>query len=130
MKEQNMTVKIPSRVPIALFGVAVLALSTLALAHTKLEKSVPAAGASLTESPKQIELWFNEKIDPAVSKLELSSPSGKIELTGQHQMGEKTLMAAVTGTLGAGSYTVNWQAAGTDGHVVKGDFTFSVKTTH
>jgi methionine-rich copper-binding protein CopC len=43
-------------------------------------------------------------------------------------MGEKTLMAAITGTMSGGTYTVNWQTAGKDGHVIKGDFTFSVKT--
>ena len=42
-------------------------------------------------------------------------------------MGEKTLMAPVTGKMADGKYTVNWQTAGDDGHVQKGTFAFNVK---
>jgi methionine-rich copper-binding protein CopC len=100
-------------------------------AHTKLEKSEPAAGATLNTAPKQLQLWFNEKIDAAVSKLEMTSGSKQVELSGLHVMGGKTLMATVTGTVSGGTYKVAWQTAGDDGHVVKGDFTFTVsKATH
>ena len=39
----------------------------------------------------------------------------------------KDIMAAVKGTMGNGKYTVAWQAAGTDGHVQKGEFSFTVQ---
>jgi methionine-rich copper-binding protein CopC len=110
------------------FSVALIGLTALVQAHTKLEKSEPAAGATVA-APKQIQLWFNEKIDVAVSKIELTSPSGTVELGPPHSMGGKTLMAAVTGKIAAGTYTVAWQTAGDDGHVVKGDYTFSVSST-
>jgi methionine-rich copper-binding protein CopC len=46
-------------------------------------------------------------------------------------MGGKTLMAAVTGAVSSGTYKVAWQTACDDGHVVKGDFTFTVNmATH
>ena len=112
------------------FSVALIGLTALVHAHTKLEKSEPAAGATVA-APKQIQLWFNEKIDVAVSKIALTSPTGTVELSTPHSMGEKTLMAAVTGKIAGGTYTVAWQTAGDDGHVVKGDYTFSVSaTTH
>jgi methionine-rich copper-binding protein CopC len=111
------------------FGVALIGLTALVQAHTKLEKSEPAAGASVS-APKQIELWFNEKVDPAVSKIELTSAAGKVTLGPTHTMGGKTLMAGITGKIAAGTYTVAWQTAGDDGHVVKGDFTFTVKAAH
>jgi hypothetical protein len=120
-----------SKPMLAAVAAGVVALSTLALAHTKLEKSEPAAGATLTEKPKQIRLWFNETIDQAVSKLELTGASGKVALSGTHVMNGKELMASVTGSVPSGAYTVAWQTAGDDGHVVKGTFTFTVKaTTH
>ena len=116
---------------IVTFSVALIGLTTLVQAHTHLEKSEPAAGAKLTAAPKQVELWFNEKIDVAVSKLELTSPSGKVELGSAHSMGDKALMAAIKGMVPPGTYTVAWQTAGDDGHVVKGDYTFSVSAaTH
>jgi methionine-rich copper-binding protein CopC len=94
------------------------------------EKSEPATEAALTAPPKQLQLWFNEKIDVAVSKIELSSPAGTVALSPVHAMGEKSLMAGITGKMPDGTYTVAWQTAGDDGHVVKGDITFAVKTSH
>ena len=112
------------------FGLAVVALTALVQAHTKLEKSEPAAGAVVTAAPNQIQLWFNEKLDAAVSKIDLTSPSGKVDLGPPHVTTDKALMAGISGKLGDGTYTVAWQTAGDDGHLVKGDFTFTVKLSH
>jgi len=110
--------------------IVLIGLTALVQAHTKLAKSEPAAGATVA-APKQIQLWFNEKIDPAVSTIALTSPSGKVALTPVHTMaGGKALMAGISGKVAGGTYTVAWQTAGDDGHVVKGDFTFSVNSTH
>jgi methionine-rich copper-binding protein CopC len=114
-----------SRVVMAV--VATLALSVWVQAHTKLEKSVPAAGETLTAAPSAIMLYFNETPDLKVSKVEVTGPSGKVELGPAHSMADKDIMAAVKGTLGNGKYTVAWQAAGTDGHVQKGEFSFTVQ---
>jgi hypothetical protein len=112
--------------------IALLVVSGAAMlgAHTKLEKSEPSAGATLTTAPKQLQLWFNEKLDVAVSKIELTSPTGKVDLGPVHAMGEKSLMAAINGNIAAGTYTIAWQTAGDDGHVAKGDITFAVKLGH
>jgi len=114
-----------SRVVLAV--VAALALSVCVQAHTKLEKSVPEAGATLTAAPSAIMLYFNEAPDLKVSKVEVTGPSGKVELGPAHSMADKDIMAAIKGTLGNGKYTVAWQAAGTDGHVQKGEFSFTVQ---
>jgi methionine-rich copper-binding protein CopC len=111
-------------------GLAVVGLTALVQAHTKLEKSEPAAGAVVTAAPNQIQLWFNEKLDAAVSKIDLTSPSGKVDLGPPRVMSDKALMAGISGKLGDGTYTVAWQTAGDDGHLVKGDFTFTVKLSH
>ena len=107
-----------------------LACAALAQAHTKLEKSAPAAGATVTAAPRQIQLWFNEKIDLAVSKIEVTSAAGKVELAKPKTTDGKSLTAGVTGTIADGTYTVAWQAAGDDGHVAKGTFKFTVKAAH
>ena len=108
----------------------VLVATTLLQAHTKLEKSVPAAGAVLSAAPKQVQLWFNEKLDAAVSKIELTSAAGNVALGSVQAMGDKSLKAAITGKVPDGTYTIAWQTAGDDGHVVKGDVKFSVKAAH
>jgi methionine-rich copper-binding protein CopC len=112
---------------VVLAVVAALALSVWVQAHTKLEKSVPADGATVTTPPTSVQLFFNEKPDLKVSKVEITGPSGKVELGPAHSMADKDIMAPVKGTLGNGKYTVAWQAAGTDGHVQKGEFSFTVQ---
>jgi methionine-rich copper-binding protein CopC len=107
----------------------VLALSLVVGAHTKLEKSVPADGATLTAAPSSVELVFNEKPDVKLTKIAVTGPSGKVALGPAHSMSEKSVMTAVTGPLADGKYAVTWQTSGDDGHVVKGAFSFSVKQT-
>ena len=41
-------------------------------------------------------------------------------------MGEKDLMARVSGRMPDGAYTARWQTAGDDGHVLKGEWTFTI----
>jgi len=112
-------------------AVAVAAtLGTVLLAHAKLEKTEPANGATLTAPPPQIQLWFNEKLDAAVSKIDVTGPSGKVDLGPAHSMEPKSLMAVFKAELPDGKYTVNWQTAGDDGHAQKGEFGFTVKRAH
>jgi methionine-rich copper-binding protein CopC len=107
--------------------VAVLTLTAWAQAHTTLQKSEPADGATLTTPSTSVQLFFNEKPDLKVTKVDITGPSGKVELGPAHSMADNDIMAAIKGPLGNGKYTVNWQAAGKDGHVQKGAFSFSVQ---
>ena len=106
---------------------AVVALSVWVAAHTKLEKSDPADGATLTTSPKWIQLFFSEKPDAKVSKVDVTGPAGKVEVGAAHSMADKDLMAVIDSPLDNGKYTVAWQTAGKDGHVLKGSFSFTVR---
>jgi methionine-rich copper-binding protein CopC len=121
------TIQSSTRRRIIVASAFLLLLTAIPQAHTALTKSEPAAGKTVTTAPKQIQLWFNEKIDVALSKIELTGPSGKVELTAAHVMGDKSLMAGVSGKVGEGIYTIAWQTAGDDGHVVKGNVKFTLK---
>ena len=61
-------------------GAAALAALALwpatALGHAVLVKSVPAQRAALVEPPPRIELWFNERLEPAYSKASVTNESG------------------------------------------------------
>jgi methionine-rich copper-binding protein CopC len=106
----------------------VLAVAGLAIlqAHMKFEKAQPAADSTVTAAPSSIQVFFTQAPDVKVSKLELRGASGAIALTNLHAMG-KSLMATVADKMTDGVYTVAWQAAGTDGHVQKGEFKFTLK---
>ena len=104
----------------------ILAGTVLVSAHMKLEKSEPAEGSTVTAAPADVQLFFSETPDAAVSKLELRGPVETTKLVGMHVM-NKSLMATVQGEMPDGAYRVQWQAAGTDGHVQKGEVKFVVK---
>lgn len=96
------------------------------LAHAKLEKTAPAANATVNKAPTEISVTFSEAPDAAVSKLSIKGPTDQVSLVKTHVMG-KMLMASVQGDMTDGLYTVSWQTAGDDGHAQKGDFAFTLK---
>jgi methionine-rich copper-binding protein CopC len=102
--------------------------STVVLAHMKASKFEPAADSTVTTTPR-VQVWFTQAPDPKVSKIELSGPSGPVKLGAMQVTAEKSIVAAVEGPLGNGKYTASWQAAGDDGHVQKGTYSFSVQNT-
>ena len=110
--------------------VALIVVSAVSVfAHMKTTKMEPAADALLSASPAKVQIWFTETPDLKVSKLTLTGPSGVVK-TGALTVQEKSMVASLDVKLGDGKYTANWQAAGDDGHVQTGEFSFSVKTTH
>jgi methionine-rich copper-binding protein CopC len=113
--------------PVIIAVAAVLALGSTLSAHMKFAKAAPAASSSVTAPPSSIQVWFTEAPDPKVSKLDLKGPAGPVKLTDLHVMDKMSLMALVGDAMPDGAYTVSWQSAGDDGHVQKGEFTFTVK---
>jgi methionine-rich copper-binding protein CopC len=106
--------------------VAALVCSVGLEAHMKVEKTAPAANAVVNAPESYVQVFFSEAPDLGVSKLEIKGPSDKTSLVGVHVM-DKSLMAMIEGDMPDGTYTVSWQSAGPDGHIQKGDFTFTVK---
>jgi methionine-rich copper-binding protein CopC len=106
----------------ALAGVAVLE------AHMKFVKAMPEADSTVAAVPTQIQVWFSQKPDAKVSKLELTGPSGPVKLDHFHVMdADMSMMATVAGDMADGDFSVAWQAAGDDGHIQKGTYTFTLK---
>jgi methionine-rich copper-binding protein CopC len=129
--KRNTSRSIHAAAAVAISTLAIVAaLGSVVAAHAKLEKTEPASGATLTAPPPHVQLWFNEKLDASVSKIDVTGPTGKIDIGPAHSMEPKTLMAVFKGELPDGKYTVNWQTAGDDGHAQKGTFEFTVKRAH
>lgn len=113
-----------SAVALAVVGAIVAGAATLS-AHMKVEKSEPAANATVSMPLKQVQIFFSDAPDAKVSKVEIKGPSVATKLSELHVM-DKSLMATVEGDAPAGSYTVSWQSAGADGHIQKGEFAFTL----
>jgi methionine-rich copper-binding protein CopC len=107
--------------------VIALAAAVTLSAHMAYSKSMPAKDATLSESPAHLQVWFTQDPEPAVSQLTLEGPSGEVALGETTVDDEKSLVADLPATLAPGSYTVKWRSAGDDGHVMRGDFAFSVR---
>jgi methionine-rich copper-binding protein CopC len=99
--------------------------ATSCWAHAKLQSSMPADHAQLTEAPKSLTLQFNESAKLAVLRLttgdkEISIPVDKSAKASQ------SFIIALPG-LAAGKYLVQWTAvAADDGHMTKGSFDFTI----
>ena len=107
--------------------VIALAAAVTLSAHMAYSKSMPAKDATLSEAPDHLQVWFTPDPEPAVSQLSLEGPGGEVAL-GETTVGdEKSLVADLPAALAPGSYTVKWRSAGDDGHVMRGDFAFSVR---
>ena len=99
------------------------------LAHPKLKRSVPGAGDTLRSPPRELRLTFSERIESSLSSIRLFGAGGRVVLLTPVSASEgdpSTLAVALTEPLPPGSYAVDWQVAGADGHPVRGRFAFTV----
>jgi methionine-rich copper-binding protein CopC len=120
-----------------LAGLAMASLPNLAMAHTKLVSSTPAANATVPKAQvKSISLTFSEKLVASTLKTELLM-TGMPGMKGHAPM--KVAFSSVMGKDGksvtlrpakalvAGTYKVIWSAAGADTHRMGSEFSFKVK---
>ena len=108
---------------------ALLLLPAAALGHAVLVKSVPAQRAALVEPPPRVELWFNERLEPAYSKALVTNEAGaQVDLRDVAVSAEDPRRLAVSlPVLVPGRYTVSFRVLSVDGHVVESKLTFTVK---
>jgi copper resistance protein C len=111
-------------------GLAALAFwPAVALAHAILVKSVPAQRAALVEPPPRVELWFNERLEPAYSKASVTNEAGaQVDLRDVAVSTEDPRRLSLSlPPLEPGRYTVSFRVLSVDGHVVESRLTFTVK---
>jgi LPXTG-motif cell wall-anchored protein len=107
-------------------------LASTALAHAKLVKSDPAAGAKLAKAPERVTLTFSEEISdkPDESYFTVTDAKGTKVGAGtldKNDLDRKTLAGTLNPGLGDGVYTVSWQTITPDDNGKStGTFTFGV----
>jgi len=105
---------------------ALAATASQALAHARLSASEPAASASVA-APAQISLRFNEKLERAFSRFELTQGASKVPVKVGLAKDGVTLVGAPAHPLAPGAYHVQWRAVSADGHRMTGAYDFTVK---
>jgi methionine-rich copper-binding protein CopC len=98
-----------------------------AWAHAILVGSVPAADSTISEKEIDIELTFNSQVDGRRSRLLLFDGQNKEHtLTGMMQPKPQVLKVHVEG-LNDGVYLVRWQVLAIDGHISRGQISFTIQ---
>ncbi|WP_410641025.1 copper resistance protein CopC [Amycolatopsis sp. lyj-346] len=107
-----------------LSGAFLLALSGVLLtagpasAHTALESSSPAEGASLAAPPRKIELTFAEPVTLQPDPISVTGPDGAKWTVGTPAVVDAVITAPVTPAGPAGAYTLTYKVVSDDGDKV------------
>lgn len=101
----------------------------MAWAHTQLVSSTPPAGSTITVSPKELRLWFNEAPELVMTVVTLADSGGRLVTLGPIERvidSTLTLRVKVMSPLADGRYVVKWKTFGADGHAAQGEYSFLV----
>jgi copper resistance protein C len=95
-----------------------------AWAHNSLVEAVPAKDAVLRAAPPQVALRFLATLKADGAKLTVTAADG-VSAIGPATIDGKTIAAPFTARTG-GVYQVGYDVVSTDGHEVKGSYTFTL----
>lgn len=104
-------------------------LATPAGAHAVLVRSTPPGRATLAEKPDRVQLWFNERLEPAFSSVSVWSSAGTQVDAGDARVGPEDAkrLSVTLPPLPPGAYSVRYRVLSVDGHVVDSSFSFTIR---
>ncbi len=118
------------RIVAAIAALAVgVVLPAAASAHAYLIKTVPAASGVLDGPPPNVQLTYDEAVEPRFAIISVTNAAGNQETTGpvsRSPANPDTLVVPLRPRLPEGWYLIYWRAISVDGHPVQGAFTFAV----
>lgn len=110
-------------------GLMLLLLASLsagdACAHAFLDHAEPRVGNKVGNPPREVTLWFTQKLEAAFSSITVTGPSGQRVDSGKARVSGDQMSVSLKGG-GAGTYHVNWRVLSVDTHTTDGSFTFQV----
>jgi copper resistance protein C len=109
-------------------GVALLLGAAPAWAHSKLDSSNPADGASVATPPSSVSLTFNEDVQAGFTVMTLIGPDGKDYHTGNVTETDQTVTVGALPLGPAGLYQIGYRVVSADGHPVSGKTSFTLTT--
>lgn len=111
--------------PLLIFVCFLLLFTTAANAHAMLERAEPRVGNKVASPPREVTLWFTQKLETAFSTITVTNAAGERVDTGKTRVSGNQMSIAIRAG-GAGTYRVNWQVLSVDTHRTDGSFTFQV----
>ena len=98
-----------------------------ALAHSFLVDATPSSKEHVAAPPKTIKLRFGGGVEPPYSKITIEAPDGKVLAEGNSAVPDKPReLSANAPELAPGKYIVRYRVLSTDGHIVEGNYEFTV----
>ena len=97
--------------------------------HLRLIRSIPAADSTVT-APEKIRLWFTEEPQEGATSIRLVDAAGDLvesEATEADADNATIFHTVLTSPPAPGLYQVVWRTMAADGHVVSGDYNFSIR---
>jgi len=96
-----------------------------ARAHAFLDHAEPRVGNKVATPPREVTLWFTQKLEPAFSTITVTNPAGQRVDTGKARVSGSQMSVSLRPG-GTGTYHVTWHVLSVDTHTTEGNFTFQV----
>lgn len=96
-----------------------------AQAHASLDHAEPRVGNKVASPPRQVTLWFTQKLEPAFSNVTVTNAAGERVDNGKARVSGNEMSVSLRPG-GTGTYHVNWRVFSVDTHITNGNFTFQV----
>lgn len=107
--------------------IAAVVAATPTFAHSFLVEATPSSKDHVATSPKTIKLRFGGGVEPKYSKLTVENGEGKVLGEGSIGTPDKPReLSMESPELAPGKYVVRYRVLSTDGHVVEGNYEFTV----
>jgi methionine-rich copper-binding protein CopC len=115
---------------VLLLIVALSGLPVEVAAHARLKRANPAVGGVVFAAavPAELQVWFTEKLEPALSTIQVLDASGTRMDRGDVRIDpdDQTQLRVTLLPLPPGRYHVIWRVVSTDTHLTSGAFPFRV----
>jgi methionine-rich copper-binding protein CopC len=108
-----------------LIPLLLLLASTEATAHAMLDHAEPRVGNKVATAPREVTLWFSQKLEPAFSTITVTNSAGQRVDSGKTRVSGNQMSVSLRSG-GAGTYHVTWRVLSVDSHTTDGSFSFQV----
>jgi methionine-rich copper-binding protein CopC len=94
-------------------------------AHAFLDHAEPRVGNKVATAPREVTLWFTQKLETAFSTITVTNSAGHRVDTGKTRVSGSQMSISLRPG-GTGTYHVTWRVLSVDAHTTDGSFTFQV----
>ncbi len=98
-----------------------------AFAHSKMSGSIPQNGGTAKAGLEKLQLGFEKPVKVVLVKVKRTDQAANVAIISKDKPAFEKMYRIAVSPLAAGTYSVNWTAVAKDGHVMKGELTFTLK---